>query len=406
MFGQLLAFPPSGGAVQLLSNAQYELANPDSDPNDNYGVTAITVDPTTNQVVLAAGLRGKIVNVDQGKLVPIVGKNFTSSLEPTDPTIMWKVDHMAFGADGLLYFTENYLGIREAKLRRVEPSFPGKSLSDTNYQLPSPDGGRVYHFDGTGQLLDCRATGSDDPIYTYSYTQGWLTGITDRYNNTTRVVRASDGTIQQIVAPFGQTTTIRPRRVGSYRQSHSPRSNFLRLHLFGQHEPARVDEQRAPRYCALHVRRRRSPADQDRRCGWWGYLALVNSATHPVTTTEGVVQSYNFDHSDSSLDRTVTFADGTHNTSSETASGDSTLGHDDGTTIKSTLAADPIWGMARPYTSKNTVELPSGLTSTSTMAVARPHSVPTILSERTAGPKPRPPTVGPTSAATTRRPAS
>jgi RHS repeat-associated protein len=365
IFGTLYSLPPNGGRIELLNTAEYEAGNPDIAPNDSIGVTAMTVDPTTNRVTMGVGFNARIVQVIPRRVLTLVGENFGNVLV-LGPRQLWSVVNMAYGPDGLLYFSER---IPVNAIRRVEPNYPGEELLPSGtYRLPSEDGKTVFYFDAGGRQIETRDAASGDPIYTFGYTGGWLTSITDRFGKQTRIERDGSGNLQRIVAPFGQTTTIDLNGAGQIERVTAPDTT---AHEFEYDGRGMMKTLKNPREFTAHHTfdpEGKLSVDTD-NAGATQNFTRTGLAPVTVNTTSGenVPSSYGFERTTGGLNRVVTFGDGTKNESSQTSGGAKLVTRADGTTITSTDAPDPVWGMAAQFAQQVKTVYPSGRTSQATI---------------------------------------
>jgi RHS repeat-associated protein len=371
-FGLLYALPPQGGRIELLNTAEYEAGNPDTNPNDSTGVTAMTIDPTTNRVTMGVGVRARIVQVIPGRVLTLVGENFGSIPgfgEPLKlpPTRLWYVQNMAYGPDGLLYFSQRFGAGRVSAIRRVEPNYPGADLLPLGkFQLPSEDGHDIFYFDSGGRQIETRDADTGDLIYSFGYTQGWLTSITDRFGKQTRVVRDAAGTVQEIIAPFGQTTTIDVDGAGQIESVTAPDNT---RYEFTYDANGMLSTLKNPReYTSQHAFDSEGKLTIDSDAAGGGQVFMRTApGTVDVTTAENVQSSYGFERGTNGLSRVITFADGSKNESVETALRQTVVTRGDGTRITTKLEPDPVWGMMAAFPSQETIQYPSGRGSLTTV---------------------------------------
>jgi YD repeat-containing protein len=239
--------------------------------------------------------------------------------------------------------------------------------------VPSDDGQAVYYFDSGGRQIETRDADSDDLIYSFGYTQGWLSSITDRFGKQTKIVRDDAGHLKQIVAPFGQTTTISTDGSGQISRVEAPDST---KYDFTYDDKGMLSTLTNPRgYTSHYVFDAKGRLTTDSDAAGGGMTIEHDSAEATavlVTTAENVQSSHGFARGTSGLSREVTLPSGATNQSLQSAKGQSLVTLGDGTTVATTRAADPIWGMMAPFTAQSTITYPSGRSSQSTVTVP-PH---------------------------------
>ncbi|MDZ4081587.1 MAG: RHS repeat-associated core domain-containing protein [Bdellovibrionales bacterium] len=93
-----------------------------------------------------------------------------------------------------------------------------------NYQVTSEDGSEIYIFNPSGvhQLTKTSVKGATK--YTFSYSSGRLTSITDAYSNVTSINYDMSNFPASIVGPYGQTTTLSVDGNGNLNSIENPNS--------------------------------------------------------------------------------------------------------------------------------------------------------------------------------------
>lgn len=105
------------------------------------------------------------------------------------------------------------------------PGFDGSDIA-----VASEDGSALYRFDASGRHLATvdPLTGVTRVRLTYDAT-GYLTSLTDVTGNVTSIGRAADGTVQEIVSPYGQRTTLTLDANGDLAAARAPGGETVRF---------------------------------------------------------------------------------------------------------------------------------------------------------------------------------
>lgn len=263
--------------------------------------------------------------------------------------------------DGWDWYDEQGTRRSGPTLFRVSLAFPGISLGETT--IPSSDGRQLYIFDGYGRHLRTldRATGAT--VWSFGYTDGLLTTVSDRNGLATHIVREADGRATAIVAPSGQTTGLdidpdtRTLSTITNPAGESRGFSYLANGLMTGETDARGNSH-------SFVYDAKGLLIEDHGPG--GRSWLLSRTVGPgieqvdVTSAEGRVTKYKSYEAAMGLGSEVTGPDGHSRVTVETGPEQTVTSYPDGTVLERRYAPDPRLGPAVPYASEMAQKLPSG----------------------------------------------
>ena len=255
----------------------------------------------------------------------------------------------------------------EKGIFRWRASLPTTS---NGYSIPSSDGTQVYQFDGQGRHLSTLDSLTSVPQFTFAYDpNGYVNAVTDRDGRVTVVQRDSAGNPTAIVSPTGQQTTLAADGNGYLASITSPGGAQEQFQYTNGLMTNEVDA-RGGTHTFAYDPNGHLTLDQTPTGGGW----TLSGSGEQVTMTSGegrtsVYQSTNQSSSQSTpggqLQGTrqlqVSDANGLTSSKQTDSQNDTQVTSADGTVTKTTLAADPRFGMAAPYVANQTITTPSGL---------------------------------------------
>ena len=326
-------------------------------------------------------LAGRVRRVgEDGIITTLAGGGTDSATEdlPAGLASLFQPQGVAVGPDGRIFISTG------GRIRRVAEVLP--SLSATSYLIPAEDGREVYEFDGAGRHLRTRDSLTGADLYSFGYTSGLLTSVTDRSGNVTQIprsagiataIQASGGQVTSLAVTGGNLTTV-TNPAGEATQMTYVGDGLLRTFT----DPRGVGHTYTFTYDSLG----RLDLDQDPE---GGAKDLARSVTPPsatldfgftvdVTTAMGRLYRYVEEKLKTGIvRRTNTMPDGTATVLTKDASQARTIAYPDGTIVK--LKRGPEvgrFGMQAPVWSSAEVTTPA-------MRAAVPPKAATITSART-----------------------
>jgi RHS repeat-associated protein len=211
--GTLFVSDSSTGKIQRIASNGAVSAHAGGGASDADGIPAtsavlwnledVTVGPDGLVYFVEAGLhRVRRVNAD-GTIQTVAGTGVAGVGGDGRPTAtaLNRPGALAFGPDGSLFIIDS----ENSRVRKIATK-AGISLGGGASGVASLDGRELYHFDAQGRHLRTLDTHTSAAVYTFGYTDGILTSITDVSGRVTNVIRAGDTTT--ITPPDGQPTTL------------------------------------------------------------------------------------------------------------------------------------------------------------------------------------------------------
>ncbi len=328
---------------------------------------AVYVADLQHQVIRRIDARGIITTV-AGTPGNLAGcSSSTGTCGDGGPALKGQLDgpaSVAIAPDGSLYIVE----LRGHRVRHVLPSLPGFSASDI--AVASQDGRQVFQFDANGRHLATlnALTGTARSRFQYD-SVGRLTSVTDGDANVTRIERTADGSPSTIVTPFAQRTALFLDASGYLASLTNPRGDAVQLSYSVGGLLQRQTDPRGNASSYAYDSLGRLIRDDDAAGGFTSLVRADSDGGHTVaiTTALGRTTAYTAEAFASGATRsTVLRPDSVVVTSTISADGATTTTTADGTVTQSELAPEPRFGMQAPVLHTMTVQLPSGLRSTTT----------------------------------------
>jgi RHS repeat-associated protein len=265
---------------------------------------------------------------------------------------------VAVGPDGSLYIA----GLRDGRVRRVAPVWPGFSAGDI--VVASSDGSQLYEFNEDGRHLRTVDALTGAVLLRCGYDpEGRLASVEDVDGNVTRVQRDPQGGPTAIVAPGGQRTELAVDEHGMLSRVTQPGGATFRL---GYRAGGLLESFERPgggvsRFAyddqGLLVRSEGPQGDVQ---------TFERSQDGAVTRTDelGRKTTYSVERLGSgSVKRTVTEPGGATQIALSRPDGTNELTAADGTRVTTSLGPDPRFGMLAPITTQTT-RTPGGREST------------------------------------------
>lgn len=351
-----------------------------------YGVDDIALDNQGN-LFLTDTFNHRIRKIaGDGIITTVAGNGIASFAGDGGPATAASLNQPAgIGIDtlGNLFIVDTF----NSRIRKVTLPLPGVGINDL--LIPSADGTELYHFDFTGRHLRTLNAKTNAVLYTFGYdSTGYLIQVTDGDGNRTVIERDASGQTTGIVSPDGQRTALTLDTNGYLVSATNPAGEAYRMAytpdglLTGFTDPK--GNASAISYDSLG----RLIKDQNAANGFWavsrvelanGYEAALTSALNR-TTTYRVEQLSTGDRR-----RTNTYPDGSTKISLIATNGTTTDTQTDGSVVTTLQGPDPRFGMQAPIDKSTSVQLPSGLTSTTTVtrnvSLADPKNLLSLVSQ-------------------------
>lgn len=316
---------------------------------------------------------GRIKKVDRLGLATTAIGGGVGGTENNLPVLSANLNNVfgiAVNPEGKIFFS----GPGINSLRGASASLPQGTANV--FKVASGDGSEIYEFDGASarhtRTLHGRTAGL---LYEFTYeNHGYLSAITDSDGNRTAIERDASGRPQAIVSPYGVRTTLALNSGGYLERVSDPVGNArLMTYIAGAGLLQSLKDPNGNTSRFTYDPDGRLIKDENAAGGFWGlqrskspdgktYTVKMQSAMGRTTTD--LVE--HLPNSDSRW--TDTFPDGTQSISLFGASAVNTLTSPDGTVTTRTMGPDPRFGMTSAYARETVIRLPSGLTSTTTVA--------------------------------------
>lgn len=291
---------------------------------------------------------------------------------------------IAVDGAGSVYFADRY----NHRVRKIGTTPPGATAAGNEILIP--DGGQLLAFDGSGRHLRTLDGRTGNELYTFGYdAAGFLTGVTDRYGNTTTIERGPNGKPTGIRSPGGALTQIELDSDDRLSKLINPDNGAHELEYDANGLLARsVDPNGQESTYEYDVTGRLSRATN--RGGTTRSFERMrlgaNQYDVTMTTTAGRTQHYGVDRLKGARTQLEnSFPGGSIATRFVGADGTTQTTRRDGTMITVKRGPDPRFGMLQPIAQQTSVTVPSGQTLTvaraRTVALADPTDPFSLLTE-------------------------
>ncbi|MDJ0654437.1 MAG: RHS repeat-associated core domain-containing protein [Xanthomonadales bacterium] len=194
--------------------------------NDGLVQTLLPGQPQRSIDTITTGANGIVYAVSEGELLAVEPDGSTRVIAggPADQPYAseggparqrrFSPDDIAAGPDGSIYSASG-------NIQRVVPGDEPVPLADT--LVASSNSPEVYRFAANGRHLDTRHALTGGLIWSFEYdAEGYLTGVTDGYGNTTNIARNGAGKPTSITGPDNHTTQFSTDINGFLASSTSP----------------------------------------------------------------------------------------------------------------------------------------------------------------------------------------
>jgi RHS repeat-associated protein len=265
---------------------------------------------------------------------------------------------VAVAPDGGLYVTD----WSASSVRRIGQPMPG--FQDREFAVAAPDGSEVYRFDKNGRHLDTRDGITGAKIRSFAYDHGGrLVMVEDESGNDTRVERDASGKPSAVVGPYGARNEVALNAEGYLERITNPASESFRMGYGNQglltsltdpEDKSSVFEYESDGRLKLDRNAAGNSKSLSRTEPTDGQEVTVRTGLGRATKHR-VEQLPNGDQR-----RTVTEPDGASREELARDDATSTIEQADGTTVATTQAGDPRFGLAVPFASAQTLTTPGG----------------------------------------------
>ncbi len=282
---------------------------------------------------------------------------------PAVGAYMQQPSGIALGPDGNLYIAD----IGHHRIRRVASALPGFSASDV--LLSSEDGSEAYAFNASGRHLKTLDALNGAVRYQFAYDSlGYLTSITDRGGNVTKVERTGT-TPTAIVAPGGQRTALAISTDGWLAGAANPAAEAHAMSYSADGLLQRLVDPLTHVHSFTYDALGRLIKDEDPAGGSTSLARTEQNNGYTVTTTSGLGRSRAYEVerlSTGTIRRTVTQPSGTRSVTVIGSDGGKQTTYADGGIITIQYGPDPRWGMLAPVAKSVTLRNAGGLAQTIT----------------------------------------
>lgn len=250
-----------------------------------------------------------------------------------------------------------------ARVMLIEKAFANFSRNEE--LIPSEDGQRVFVFTPRGRhkrTVDAR-TGT--VLFDFSYNDaGLLTAVTDRDSQTTTIERASDGTPEAIVSPFGQRTELSVNSAGELVSVTNPANEATQLTYADTGLLASLTDPKGNQTSFSYSDLGRLTRDEDPKGGALNYSRRAFDTGFVVTETTAMGRTREFEVNELLIDGenwNTVGRDGLLTGNGLFGDGGRARLRPDGTQKESELGPDPRFGMQAPQKKSLTLTTPGGL---------------------------------------------
>ena len=261
-------------------------------------------------------------------------------------------------SDNVLHFTDGQFRVA----MRVTKPLPGFDGADIG--VASEDGGELYRFDASGRHLTTLdpMTGVTHVRFAYDPT-GQLASVTDASGNITSIVRAADGTVQEMVGPYGQRTRFALDAAGYLASARAPGGETVRFTYAATGLMASRTDAGGGVHAYAYDAAGLLVSDRNADGLVQTLAAASTTSGKQVTVSKGSTETRTYLTESvvtGGYRRVTTNAAGLAITTVVGAADTTTVQRPDGTAVTSVSRADSRFGMQSPVTT-TTVRLPSGI---------------------------------------------
>jgi RHS repeat-associated protein len=249
--------------------------------------------------------------------------------------------------------------------RALSPSLP--SFSDGSLVFASHDGSEAYVFDRYGRHQQTWDTAQNIAKLTFGYdAEGRLASVTDRHGLVTSIERDPLGSPRALVAPYGQRTELALDANGYLASVTNPAAEQFQFSTSADGLILSLTDPRNGLHTFTYDGDGRLVRDDDADGGFKTLTRTASTGTSRtvvVETAMGRARTYQLANGgDGSQSRSVTDAAGLTTTMERGRDNSTLVIAPDGTETRTTMAADPRFGLSALYPTRIETKQPSGLT--------------------------------------------
>lgn len=280
--------------------------------------------------------------------------------QPAAQVRVGPVQGMAIGNDGSVYFTDASVGT----IIRIGSPMPG--LTDTQFAVPSQDGGKVYRFEKTGRHLSTIDSLTGQTVETFAYdSAGRLVSSTDGDGNATTIERSPTGVATGILGPYGQRTLLTHDSNGHLSQITDPGGQSTLLGVSADGLLGSLADPRGNVHTFDYDPEGRLTKDSG-PAGAFSQLdrVVLSPRSRKVTLTSAMGRATEHRYTrgaDDTVTRQSTTPDGLTTSTVTRQNGSVTATSPDGSQSSATQSADPRFGMQAPFAASLSLTTPGGL---------------------------------------------
>lgn len=268
---------------------------------------------------------------------------------------------------GLAVAPDNSTYIADVGNRRIVrvPGTQGKNiLSNRTLVIADDTGSQLFEFDRNGLHLRTLDAITGRALWQFSHDgEGRITNITNRAGGETTFVPNPDGSIT-ITAPGGLQTQLTMSNEGYASAVTGPDDSSYTMVYSADGLLERFEDTFSNASVMTYASDGRLLTDSNRLGNPADLERVETENGYEVSYTNALGQTYVYGveyPDDGSVVRSSTDPHGATSANILEADGSFTAAYADGTTIRSTQAADPRWGVSNLYADSVEIELPSGL---------------------------------------------
>ncbi|QLI81205.1 hypothetical protein HZU75_06485 [Chitinibacter fontanus] len=276
---------------------------------------------------------------------------------------LWR---LTLGRNGEIYAVD----ANDKKLYKMASIYPAFGVGDLI--IPSRNGQEIYQFDGSGRQVKSLRSDGKTVLYQFEYTtNGYISKITDNYQNVVQIERDASEKASAIIAPNGQRTALVLDSNGHLASITNPASD---THSMTYSNDGLLKTFTNPRNKTSTMTYQDGLLVKDQNAiggGWTLARTQLGERNFEVSMTSGLNRStrYRTEYSATGdMIKSTIGPDGTTSVSTQKPDGTSQATNADGTLSTTATGPDPRFGMQAPIQTNLSVKLPSGLTMQQTQA--------------------------------------
>ncbi|MGB0889991.1 MAG: hypothetical protein ACPGWS_06870, partial [Solirubrobacterales bacterium] len=237
----------------------------------------------------------------------------------------------------------------------------------TNIAVPSSDGSEIYEFSPRGQHLKTADAKTGATLLTFEYDGGLLKKIVDGDGNET-TIEHEDGNPSAIVGPYGQRVELGVDSAGRLTSVTNPSSATYGITYAAGDLLETFTKPNGATSTMTYDAKGRLASDENAAGGSYSLEREDTEDGHnvDVETALGRKTAFEMENTPDGFKRTITDPAGNTSVTQSEQDGSTESTQPDGSTVTTEGQADPRLRLKSPYTSKATIELPSGRSATAT----------------------------------------